>query len=80
MWTQVEQQVWILLYSQQMQVEYEALTKKIGNVTENITRHFSEFEGVCGSDMQVSSSVSSRRDGIDQIENGQNSHSDLTDV
>lgn len=28
MWTQVEQQVWILLYSQQMQVEYEALTKE----------------------------------------------------
>lgn len=53
--------------------------KKIGNVTENITGHFSEFEGVCGSDMQVSPSVSSRRDGIDQIENGQNSNSDLTD-
>lgn len=70
--------MWILLYSQQMQVEYEALTKKKGNVTENITLHFSEFEGVCGLDMQVLSSVSSRQDEIDQIENGQNSNSDLT--
>lgn len=74
--------VWTLLYSQQMQVENEALTKKnkTGNVTENITLHFPEFEGLCGLDMQVSASVSSRQDGIDQIENGQNSNSDLTDL